>query len=65
MIPVQVSEEAAISKYDTDHFPGNLNYDRIHSDKLAPPGTDHGATINAQWPMGRFICRSKYYYGIY
>ncbi|CAI7635635.1 unnamed protein product [Penicillium manginii] len=36
-----------------DPGPRNLNYDRIHSDKLAPPGTDHGATINAQWPMGR------------
>lgn len=33
---------------------GNYNYDRINSDKLAPPGTDHGQTINAQWPMGKF-----------
>lgn len=32
---------------------GNYNYDRINSDKLAPPGTDHGQTINAQWPMGK------------
>ncbi|CAG8101004.1 unnamed protein product [Penicillium nalgiovense] len=30
---------------------GNYDYDRINSDKLAPPGTDHGETINAQWPM--------------
>lgn len=34
---------------------GNYYYDRINSDKLAPPGTDHGATINAQWPMGKLI----------
>lgn len=34
---------------------GNLNYDRINPDKLAPPGTDSGATINAQWPLGKFI----------
>jgi hypothetical protein len=34
---------------------GNYYYDRINSDKLAPPGTDHGATINAQWPMGKFM----------
>lgn len=33
-------------------FTGNEYYDRINSDKLAPPGTDNGATINAQWPMG-------------
>jgi hypothetical protein len=31
---------------------GNNYYDQINSDKLAPPGTDHGQTINAQWPMG-------------
>ncbi|KAM0101350.1 hypothetical protein ACP6JE_004068 [Aspergillus fumigatus] len=31
---------------------GNTYYDQINSDKLAPPGTDHGQTINAQWPMG-------------
>ncbi|KAL1969239.1 hypothetical protein VTN77DRAFT_493 [Rasamsonia byssochlamydoides] len=36
----------------TDPGPRNDNYDRINSDKLAPPGTDSGATINAQWPMG-------------
>lgn len=34
---------------------GNDNYDRINSDKLAPPGTDSGSTINAQWPMGTSI----------
>lgn len=32
---------------------GNYAYDRINSDKLAPPGTDNGQTINAQWPMGK------------
>ncbi|CAG7919374.1 unnamed protein product [Penicillium olsonii] len=36
-----------------DPGPRNYNYDRINSDKLAPPGTDHGQTINAQWPMGK------------
>ncbi|KAJ5900034.1 hypothetical protein N7495_004778 [Penicillium taxi] len=35
-----------------DPGPRNYYYDRINSDKLAPPGTDHGSTINAQWPMG-------------
>lgn len=34
--------------------PGNYYYDRINSDKLAPPGTDNGQTINAQWPMDKF-----------
>ncbi|KAA8648403.1 hypothetical protein EYZ11_000382 [Aspergillus tanneri] len=36
----------------TDPGPRNTWYDRINSDKLAPPGTDNGQTINAQWPMG-------------
>ncbi|KAJ9223914.1 hypothetical protein DTO027B5_493 [Paecilomyces variotii] len=36
----------------TDPGPRNYYYDRINSDKLAPPGTDNGATINAMWPMG-------------
>ncbi|PYH48075.1 putative oxalate decarboxylase [Aspergillus saccharolyticus JOP 1030-1] len=36
----------------TDPGPRNADYDRINSDKLAPPGTDEGQTINAQWPMG-------------
>ncbi|EKV19804.1 Oxalate decarboxylase, putative [Penicillium digitatum PHI26] len=36
-----------------DPGPRNYYYDRINSDKLAPPGTDHGETINAQWPMDR------------
>ncbi|KAJ5336071.1 hypothetical protein MYU51_009515 [Penicillium brevicompactum] len=36
-----------------DPGPRNYYYDRINSDKLAPPGTDHGQTINAQWPMGQ------------
>ncbi|KAF7589875.1 hypothetical protein BBP40_003587 [Aspergillus hancockii] len=35
----------------TDPGPRNYYYDRINSDKLAPPGTDEGQTINAQWPM--------------
>ncbi|KAJ5729587.1 uncharacterized protein N7483_004095 [Penicillium malachiteum] len=35
-----------------DPGPRNYWYDRINSDKLAPPGTDNGLTINAQWPMG-------------
>jgi hypothetical protein len=26
--------------------------DKMNPDKLAPPGTDSGSTINAQWPMG-------------
>lgn len=30
---------------------GNAAIDRQNSDKLAPPGTDHGQTINANWPM--------------
>ncbi|PKX99282.1 putative oxalate decarboxylase [Aspergillus novofumigatus IBT 16806] len=36
----------------SDPGPRNTYYDQINSDKLAPPGTDHGQTINAQWPMG-------------
>jgi hypothetical protein len=40
------------SKGGTDPGPRNSVYDKINSDKLAPPGTDHGGTINAQWPMG-------------
>ncbi|PYI19567.1 oxalate decarboxylase [Aspergillus violaceofuscus CBS 115571] len=36
----------------TDPGPRNTYYDHINSDKLAPPGTDEGQTINAQWPMG-------------
>ncbi|KAJ5625441.1 hypothetical protein N7510_001750 [Penicillium lagena] len=35
-----------------DPGPRNYYYDRINSDKLAPPGTDSGQTINAQWPLG-------------
>ena len=42
------------SKIPDSDFTGNYYYDRINSDKLAPPGTDHGQTINAQWPMGKF-----------
>lgn len=40
------------TKGGTDPGPRNSYYDKINSDKLAPPGTDHGETINAQWPMG-------------
>ncbi|EAW14256.1 putative oxalate decarboxylase [Aspergillus clavatus NRRL 1] len=40
-----------IDQTDSDRDPGNEYYDRINSDKLAPPGTDSGQTINAQWPM--------------
>ncbi|KAL2865002.1 putative oxalate decarboxylase [Aspergillus lucknowensis] len=35
----------------TDPGPRNRELDRQNSDKLAPPGTDHGQTINANWPM--------------
>ncbi|KAL4914679.1 RmlC-like cupin domain-containing protein [Aspergillus aurantiobrunneus] len=35
----------------TDPGPRNSAIDRQNSDKLAPPGTDHGQTINANWPM--------------
>ncbi|ODM21439.1 hypothetical protein SI65_02283 [Aspergillus cristatus] len=35
----------------TDPGPKNDAYQRLNSDKLAPPGTDNGQTINAQWPM--------------
>ncbi|KAL4959785.1 putative oxalate decarboxylase [Aspergillus stella-maris] len=34
-----------------DPGPRNAALDRQNSDKLAPPGTDHGQTINANWPM--------------
>ncbi|KAF2421225.1 Bicupin, oxalate decarboxylase/oxidase [Tothia fuscella] len=40
------------SKGGTDPGPRTADYDKINPDKLAPPGTDHGQTINAQWPMG-------------
>jgi hypothetical protein len=43
---------------DTD-YSGNYNYDRYNSDKLAPPGNDHGQTINAQWPMGKFTSAAE------
>ncbi|KAL4893223.1 RmlC-like cupin domain-containing protein [Aspergillus ambiguus] len=36
----------------TDPGRRNSYYDRTNSDKFAPPGTDEGQTINAQWPMG-------------
>ncbi|KAJ5475186.1 Oxalate decarboxylase OxdC [Penicillium diatomitis] len=40
------------SKGGDDPGPRDYSYERINSDKYAPPGTDNGATINAQWPMG-------------
>lgn len=36
----------------TDSSQRQEAYDRMNSDKFAPPGTDKGQTINAQWPMG-------------
>ncbi|KAL5335233.1 RmlC-like cupin domain-containing protein [Aspergillus crustosus] len=39
------------SKGGSDPGPRNPTIDRQNSDKLAPPGTDHGQTINANWPM--------------
>ncbi|KAL4904302.1 hypothetical protein BDW74DRAFT_29150 [Aspergillus multicolor] len=39
------------TKGGTDPGPRNPELDRQNSDKLAPPGTDHGQTINANWPM--------------
>ncbi|KAF4313872.1 putative oxalate protein [Botryosphaeria dothidea] len=40
------------TKGGTDPGPHNSAVDRLNSDKLAPPGTDHGQTISAQWSMG-------------
>ncbi|KAK7720204.1 hypothetical protein SLS57_005612 [Botryosphaeria dothidea] len=40
------------TKGGTDPGPHNSDVDRLNSDKLAPPGTDHGQTISAQWSMG-------------
>jgi quercetin dioxygenase-like cupin family protein len=40
------------TKGGLDPGPRNPAYDQINSDKLAPPGTDHSGTINAQWPLG-------------
>ncbi|KAJ0413425.1 oxalate decarboxylase [Aspergillus carlsbadensis] len=36
---------------DDTNRPGNPELDAQNSDKVAPPGTDHGQTINANWPM--------------
>ncbi|KAF2142652.1 uncharacterized protein K452DRAFT_226847 [Aplosporella prunicola CBS 121167] len=41
------------TKGGTDPGPRNEVLDRLFSNKLAPPGTDHGQTINAQWSMGQ------------
>ncbi|KAF2085962.1 putative oxalate decarboxylase [Saccharata proteae CBS 121410] len=40
------------SKGGTDPGPRSKEIDRLNSDKLAPPGTDHAQTINAQWSLG-------------
>jgi len=40
------------SKGGTDPGPYSGIYEPANSDKYAPPGTDHGSTINAEWPMG-------------
>jgi len=40
------------SKGGTDPGPRTEEYDILNPDKLAPPGTDHGAVSNAQWPLG-------------
>lgn len=62
MIPVRVCNAILIGCIEyADILLGNYYYDRINSDKLAPPGTDHGQTINAQWPMGKSgLCREMY-----
>jgi oxalate decarboxylase family bicupin protein len=39
------------SRGGNDPGPTNNDLSRQVPDKLAPPGTDHGQTINAQWPM--------------
>lgn len=41
------------SKGGTDPGPRDITLDKLNSDKFVPPGTDHGQTINAQWPMGK------------
>lgn len=53
-----------VEVYALTFIPGNYNYDKINSDKLAPPGTDSGQTINAQWPLGEFIGRFTRYLSI-
>lgn len=40
------------TKGGLDPGPRTETYDRLNPDKLAPPLTDHGATANAQWPLG-------------
>ncbi|KAH8654063.1 RmlC-like cupin domain-containing protein [Tricladium varicosporioides] len=40
------------SKGGVDSGPQTQEYSRLNPDKLAPPGTDHGAVKNAQWPLG-------------
>ncbi|KAK7522293.1 putative oxalate decarboxylase [Phyllosticta citriasiana] len=39
------------SKGGTDPGPRTPALDKLFSDKLAPPGTDHGDTGNAQWSL--------------
>ncbi|QGA18862.1 hypothetical protein EYB26_006547 [Talaromyces marneffei] len=35
----------------TNPGPRNAEMNKMYSDKFAPPGTDAGTTINAQWPL--------------
>ena len=37
---------------------GTYDYDRINSDLVARPGTDHGSVPNSKWPMGLSSSRS-------
>ncbi|EED13345.1 oxalate decarboxylase, putative [Talaromyces stipitatus ATCC 10500] len=38
-------------KGGTNPGPRNTEMNKMYSDKYAPPGTDSGATVNAQWPL--------------
>ncbi|CAG8954097.1 hypothetical protein HYFRA_00009201 [Hymenoscyphus fraxineus] len=40
------------TKGGLDPGPQTPEYSRLNPDRLAPPGTDHGAVDNAQWPLG-------------
>ncbi|EHK97143.1 putative Oxalate decarboxylase oxdC [Glarea lozoyensis 74030] len=40
------------SKGGLEPGPQTPEYARLNPDRLAPPGTDHGAVKNAQWPLG-------------
>lgn len=52
LVRVSWAYSCVIYEFTANLFSGNYHYDRVNSDKLAPPGTDHGQTINAQWPLG-------------